>query len=176
MQLEIVKRLKKRDTKRTKAIFLAEIAYVYLMYNPKSAFSSYSSEKRHEYIVQELKLPDKWKVDDMLKEFIHLYRNTIETPATKTLVAAKEALNSSTRVINFLRFQVDNIMDGLDGNTDVDPDIITGTVKSINELLKLTDSLPKAIQTIENLEEKVKKEQTEGKRIRSGGSVGAFEN
>jgi len=48
-------------------------------------------------------------------------------------------------------------------------------VKSVTQLIDLSEKLPKAIDTISDLEEKVKKEQSNESRIKGGGTKGIFE-
>ena len=52
---------------------------------------------------------------------------------------------------------------------------ISDIVDNVERLLKLSDKLPNAINSLQQLEEKVIAEQGLSKKIRGGGEVGYFE-
>jgi hypothetical protein len=59
---------------------------------------------------------------------------------------------------------------------EVNTDDIGKLIGYVQELIKLSSSIPKAIDVLNDLEEKVKKEQTGESRIRGGGEKGMFED
>jgi uncharacterized iron-regulated protein len=140
------------------------------MFDYKSPYMNVSSLDRHEQLIKHLKLGDGWKVDSDLQEAIDTYMKFQETPSIKVLKATKEALINASKVIDVMNEQVEQAM--------ADPenrDMVTA-VDTIEKLLTLSDKLPKTINTIVILEEKVQKEQHENSKVRGGGKAGSYES
>lgn len=125
-----------------------------------------AESSRHDDVIRELKLED-FKVDQDLQEAIDKYISFQETPSIKALKATREALINASEVINTLNKIVEEAISKQDSST---------AVEILNQLLTLSDKLPKTITTISALEEKVQKEQHEGSRIKGGGQTGQYES
>jgi hypothetical protein len=82
---------------------------------------------------------------------------------------------SSAKVIDALRIRIDETLADATDQDAEDPVDIGSVVKSVTQLIDLSEKLPKAIDTISDLEEKVKKEQSNESRIKGGGTKGIFE-
>jgi hypothetical protein len=79
-------------------------------------------------------------------------------------------LLTSSRLIDTLRERIESAL--------ADPDLedIEPVVRSVTRMLEISEKLPKAIENITSLEEKVKKEESNDTRIKGGGKKGMFED
>lgn len=159
------------DKDRFKKQALKEFAYIYFMYDYKSFYSNYSSEDRHNKLIKELELGKDWKVHKILQSAIDKYIELQETPTIKTLKATKEALLTASKVIEKLREVINKSLDELENNSDME-EILT----NVEKLLKISSTLPTTVNTLQQLEKKVKEEQLGDSKIRGGGQVNLFEN
>ena len=101
---------------------------------------------------------------------IKKYEQLRETPTMKTLKAVKESLMTSTRVVKAMRDKIESQL-AIDEEDNVD-----SMLNNINRLMKLSEQLPNTIDTIKNLEEKVKTDELQRGKIKGGGEIGLFEN
>lgn len=159
------------DKDRFKKQALKEFAYIYFMYDYKSFYSNYSSDDRHKKLVKELELGADWKVHKVLQEAIDKYIELQETPTVKTLKATREALLTASKVIEKLKEVINKLLEDLGESSDME-DILT----NVEKLLKISSALPTTVNTLQQLEKKVKEEQIGDSKIRGGGQVNLFEN
>jgi hypothetical protein len=101
------------------------------------------------------------------------YNNLQRTPTISALKAIREGLLTSSRVISALNEQIEIALDTVDGEEGKD---VGSIMRDVKRLLDVSEQLPKAIDTINSLEEKVKKEQANETVIRGGGTKGLFED
>ena len=101
------------------------------------------------------------------------YNELQRTPAITNLKAIKEGLLTSSKVINALNEKISIALDLIDGDEEGD---VGNIMKDVTKLLEVSEKIPKAIDTINALEEKVKKEQANEAQIRGGGTKGMFED
>ena len=168
------KRLIVRDKDRKKRGALKEFAYIYFINDYKSPYNIYPEDERRVRVRKDLEFPSGWMADKDLKAAESKYLSFLDTPAIKTLRAIREGLLSSAKVIDALRLRIDSAL--LQNDTDDDEAVDSGSiVKSVTQLIELSEKLPKAIDTISDGEEKVKKEQSNESRIKGGGTKGMFE-
>lgn len=122
-------------------------------------------------------------------------REAIETlhASSSTLALLRQQLEASVRTLqNTKPMEVrdrDEFPDGEEGkiryedhietvllNNRNRQEMTTGAVKSVQELLVLTKNIPATIKTLQELEQKIKKELSMDARIRGGGEVGSYED
>jgi len=177
-EIKIIKEFKviwTRDKDRKKRNAFNEFAYIYHMNDYKSPYSIYSEKEREGRILKELGFEASFKPDKDLVSACKKYVNLQQTPTIKSLTAIKEGLLSSAQVINSLRIRIDQALEQDEQDDDEAPDI-TSIVRSVTQLLDLSEKIPKAIDTITSLEGKVKSEQSNDTRIKGGGTKGMFED
>ena len=168
-ELRIVPQFKKiitRDKDRYKRLALLELAYIYFMYDYKSPYMNISEVDRHAQIVKHLKLPEGWSIDNDLKEAVNQYLEFQETPSIKALKSTRNALLNASKVIDVMNHTTEQAL--------LDNDMVVA-IDTTEKLLTLADKLPKTINTIVTLEEKVQKEQHENSKVRGGGKAGIYE-
>lgn len=162
-----------KDKDRFKKQALKEFAYIYFMYDYKSPYFIYEEEEREAKVRKECGLPKDWKIDSKLKNAINKYLELQETPTIKSLKAIKDSLITSSKVIKKLQQVIEkSLKNDEDGEDGFD---ITDIVDNVDRLLKLSEKLPSAINSLQQLEDKVKSEQGLNKKIRGGGEIGYFE-
>jgi hypothetical protein len=173
-ELRLVPQFKKiiqRDKDRFKRKALDELAYIYFMCDYKSPYSNQSVVDKEDQITRSLKLlGEGYKPDQDVIEGMDVYLKFQETPSIKALRSTKEALINASKVIDVMNEQVSDAMKDPDNR-----DMVTA-VDTLEKLLILSEKLPKTINTIVALEEKVQKEQHENSKLRGGGKAGLYEN
>ncbi len=177
-EIKIIKEFKviwTRDKDRNERNAFNEFAYIYHMNDYKSPYSIYSEKEREGRILKELGFEASFKPDKDLVSACKKYVKLQQTPTIKSLTAIKEGLLSSAQVINSLRIRIDQALEQDEQDDDEAPDI-TSIVRSVTQLLDLSEKIPKAIDTITSLEGKVKSEQSNDTRIKGGGTKGMFED
>jgi len=169
------KRIITRDRDRKKRAAFKELAYIYFAYDYKSPYFIYPETERKMRVRKDLELEPGWMEDKEMKDAIAKYISFLDSPAIKSLIAIREGLLSSAKVIDALRIRIDETLADATDQDAEDPVDIGSVVKSVTQLIDLSEKLPKAIDTISDLEEKVKKEQSNESRIKGGGTKGIFE-
>ena len=168
-ELRMIPQFKKiitRDKDRYKRQALLELAYIYYMYDYKSPYMNISDIDRHSQIIKHLKLGENWDLDSDLKEAVNQYLEFQETPSIKALKSTRNALLNASKVIDVMNHTTEQALE--------DEDMVTA-IETTEKLLTLADKLPKTINTIVTLEEKVQKEQHENSKVRGGGKAGIYE-
>ena len=171
-ELRMIPQFKKiitRDKDRYKRQALLELSYIYYMYDYKSPYMNISDIDRHAQISKHLKLGDTWEPDQEIKEAITQYLEFQETPSIKALKSTRNALLNASKVIDVMNTTVEAAL--LPDNKDM-----VTAIDTVDKLLTLADKLPKTINTIVTLEEKVQKEQHENSKVRGGGKTGQYES
>lgn len=175
LELKLIPEFRKliaNDKDRFKKNVLKEFSYIYFMYDYKSPYINYSEEDRHDKLIKELEFEENWKVHKLLQDAIDKYIELQETPILKSLKATREGLLTASKVIAKLQKVIDKSLDEIaDEATDME-DILT----NVEKLLKISSVLPSAVNTVQQLEKKVKEEQVGESKIRGGGKVNLFED
>jgi len=160
------------DKDRYKKNALKEFAYIYFMYDYKSPYVNFSEEDRHKKLIKELELDSDWVVHKTLQKAIDKYIELQETPTVKTLKVTREGLLTASKVIGKLKQVIDKSLE----NISEENDDMTDILNNVEKLLKISSELPKTVNTLQQLEKKVKEEQVGESKIRGGGQVNLFEN
>ena len=156
------------DKDREKREALKVFAYIYFMYDYRSPYSKYSEEERSERLVRELGLGDKWKPSKTVIAACNKYTELLETPTIRTLRAIRDGLIASGNAIDMLTRNINNAVSDDEGVED--------TVRLVTSLMGIADKLPKVVESMAALEDKIKKEQSSDTKLRGGGSKGMFED
>lgn len=168
-----------RDKSANKQTAMRELAYIYFVTDHKSPYFIYSNDDRVGEVKKDLAFDPDWEPDGALIRAANKYEILMETPSVKSLKAIKESLLTSTKVIKLMQRNIEDMMNSaIDSSEDDESntDLIDRLSNSIDRLLGLSSKLPKAVATIEELEEKVKKEQSNERKIKGGGTTTYFED
>ena len=160
------------DKDRTKKNATDWFAYIYHMVDYKSPYQMYDEKERHIRVLKDLKMEPGFKTTTRMKAAIKKYRELQVTPAVRSLVTTREALQAAERGIKALNRKIDELLvaddDEFDGTADA--------IKLIEKLMKIASELPNVVKVVGDLEERVKQEQTAETKLRGGGSKGLFED
>jgi len=164
------KALLTRDRTKDKKEALKEFSYIYFNYDHKSPYYIYPEEERRLRVSVDTGLGKTYKPDEKVQAAITKYLALSKTPTLKSLTSIQEGLLTSSRLIDSLRERIDSAL--------ADPDLedIDPVVRSVTRMLEIAEKLPKAIENISTLEEKVRKEESDDTRIKGGGKKGLFED
>jgi hypothetical protein len=172
-QIVEFKKIIDRDKTKDKTAAIQDLSIIYMYADYKSPYAIYPKEERITKVSKAFGKPASWKPDAALSKAMEVYEQLQVTPSMASLNAIKNSLTTSTMLIERLQGKVKFILDsGADAAIDAD---MGEAISTVTSLLTLADKLPKAIKNIEDLEEKVKKEQSAEQKLRGGGSVGMFE-
>jgi|JI10StandDraft_1071094.scaffolds.fasta_scaffold70734_3 hypothetical protein len=139
-----------RDKSKEKGKAYKEIAYVYFMADYKSPYTAYPPGEREDKIKSDFIRDESWVRDDKVNAAIKKYEELQQTPTLRLLMSAKFA---AEKLSEFFRTQ--------------DPEHRNYTSN--------LEKLGKIIESLDKLEERVKKEETNQNRVRGGGNVLARE-
>jgi hypothetical protein len=161
---------------------LLEIAFMYFMYDYRSPYAIYSPEHREQHLRTTLGL-EKFKEDEVFKKAKALYLDMIQTPTSKALVATKKGLDQTHSLVDALteeiRASVQRFQD-IDGEDEEEDERrqkqINRAVSNLGKIMDITEKLVKAIGTVEQLQERIQKEQAGGGQIMGGGQAGDYED
>lgn len=159
-----------RDRTKDKKEALKEFSYIYFIHDHKSPYYIYPEDERRLRVSTDTGLGKDYKPDDKVQAAINKYLELSKTPTLKSLTSIREGLLTSSRLIDSLRERIDAAL--------ADPDLedIDPVVRSVTRMLEISEKLPKAIENITTLEEKVRKEESNDTRIKGGGKKGLFED
>lgn len=190
------------DKSRGKAFSKKVFSYMYFMYDYRSPYFSYPEKRRSDIVIQDLSLKD-FKVNKKIQDAINKFRELRETPSIRILNESRETLQTSVDVIKVLRREIDKAIeevqkwktpelmqeegeydpadlkelnDSINSNLKAKQQLIKNSVENLQNLLTLSDKIPKSINTLAELELKVRKEESGGSRIKGGGELGEYEN
>lgn len=164
------KALLTRDRTKDKKEALKEFSYIYFIHDHKSPYYIYPEDERRLRVATDTGLGKDYKPDDKVQAAVAKYLELSKTPTLKSLTSIREGLLTSSRLIDSLRERIDAAL--------ADPDLedIDPVVRSVTRMLEISEKLPKAIENITTLEEKVRKEESNDTRIKGGGKKGLFED
>lgn len=164
------KALLSRDRTADKKQAVKELSFIYFFHDHKSPYFIYPEDERRLRVSNDTGLGKDYKPDEKVTAAIAKYLELSKTPTIQSLTSIREGLLTSSRLIDTLRERIESALaDPL--LEDIDP-----VVRSVTRMLEISEKLPKAIENITLLEEKVKKEESNDTRIKGGGKKGMFED
>ena len=156
LAIPVFREIWRRDKDRNKERAIKELSYIYFITDYKSPYNIYPDGKREDMIKSDFIKEDKWKPDDLIKSAITKYEEFQQTPSLRLLKAARKAQDEIT---NYLET----------GECEKFPDI--------KELMTVVNAVGKAVESVDKVEEKVKKEMTNSNRSKGqGGDDNMFED
>jgi len=159
-----------RDRTPDKKTALKEFSYIYFIHDHRSPYYIYPEDERRLRVSTDAGLGQDYKPDKKVEDAVVKYLELSKTPTIKSLASIREGLLTSSRLIDSLRERIDAAL------TDPDLEDLEPIVRSVTRMLEISEKLPKAIENITTLEEKIKKEESNDTRIKGGGKKGMFED
>ena len=156
------------DKSKDKSIAFKELSYIYYMYNHKSPYvlAGYSEDQRREKVIQDIIKDKKWKISSTLQEAIVCYKERISTLSTELLESAKT-------VIGKLKDYFDNV-DFKEMKFDKNGNEVPAY--EAKDVISNLANLGKIVDSVNILEEKVKKEVTQNNSVRGNRQVSLYED
>ena len=171
------KRTSKGDADgRKKIINTMELKYIYFMADWDTYHSGLSSYERPIKAKRDCKLPSEWSVNTEVKEGIRIYKEVIDyyIPSARILIAMQKGLAMSANAIESYIIQMEIVIRNNakrleEGLTPEGAVLIMETNKiiqmNIKEILDIGTKLPKTLDGITSLQDKVRKEAGTAKKL-----------
>lgn len=198
---EVIKRDKgsKGDSQgRAKAQALKELIYIYYVSDLRSRFRLDGTKEKdiHRRAVSGAGLPKDYKVDSLITEAIEKYKEIqLDTPEIRLLNSLNKGLVFSSKVVDAIIDKIDEdleyyttadlahndlsfktVNEEVDGSEELDKldpsKILPRLISNMKEITTLGAAVNKAIDTVKQVEEKVKKQLSEEGAVRGGGELG----
>lgn len=153
---------------RFKKLGTKELAYVHFMCYYNSEFvTSYSEDERQVRVIKHLDLPEGWKPDVQIELACITYKELISTPSMDALIEAREALFSADKILKIYRMRLQKQLEEMDMQVTGDSaeenekkiqSRLDSVDKTYTRIMEISKKMPDAMDTINKLEERVKKE------------------
>lgn len=138
-----------RDKSKGKEQAYKELCYVYYFTDFKSPYNSYPETEREQVIIKDFIRDDNWSPDSAILDAVLKYQKFQDSPSMRMLKAARSAQEKLT---NYMQT---GSADDLD----------------VKELMMVLSNIGKSIESVDKVEEKVKKEISSSEKIRGGGNI-----
>ena len=137
-----------------------EFAWIWYMYDPTSPYQVFEEEERYAKAGNLVFDNTKYKPDKKLREAADRYREMCDTLQVRMLTAAKEA---SRNIIKYLK------------NVDLTAEDEKGKPKhKVNDVMKALEKIGEVTDSLENLEERVRRQKEKEQEIRGGVKLNKF--
>ena len=149
------------DKSKTKTRATKEISYVYYMCDFNSPYSIYPEHKRIEVLKSDFIGDPKWKPEGRIADAISKYREFQETHTMRLMRAARSAADQLSCYFEDIDFKEKD---------DNGRPVYTAKDVAVN-----LEKVGKIVESLDKLEEKIKKEIKTESKIRGGGDIGIYE-
>ncbi len=155
------KKIWERDKGKSKEIANKELSYIYYVGDLKSPYSGYDEVERRKHVKKDIVRDDKWVADAEVENAIIKYQELqfSQSPVYRLLVSVKDTLSKLHKYFASVSFEPDS-----EGKMSHDPEDVIKNMKALGDL----------ITSLDKLEAKVKKDQSDG-HVRGGGTVNSRE-
>lgn len=173
---------------RKKFFAFKEFMFIYTYYHPFSIYRDLEDKTKLKRCIKHSELPDKWKIDDTIKDAGKAFLKLINMSALfHSYINANRAIYALGQDINFFNTLRDKIRNKikikikeLEATTieediqGLEAEIDSASVRLMdigNKISNISNNLPTAFDTVENLKQKLLKESTAKSRIHGGGEL-----
>ena len=147
-----------RDKSKSKEEALKELGFVYYMADYKSIYLSYPESKREEQVILDIVKDSKWKPDEIIKTAIVKYEELQQTPSLRMLKGARKAQEAITNYYE-----------------EISQDPTKVNSKSVQAIAMSLEKMGKIAESIDKLEDKLKRESQTSGRSKGGRNINPFE-
>ncbi len=154
------------DKSKEKEVAIHQLTYIFYLVDYKSPYFRYPEVQRRENILRDIIKDPKFKESKEMKEAIEKYKEFLKTPSRGLLESAKNTVHKIEKYLNDV--DLNKTKTDAQGNELPYYDL-TAIQKSIAQLGPILDS-------IHDLEEKVKKENSNAGNRRGGEATSMFED
>jgi len=150
-----------QDKSKDKAVAEKMITYIYFLCDYNSPYASYPEEKKEEELMRDLKMKVKEVSTVEMKLAILKYKEFQETHSMRLLRSARVACD---KMADYFR-EVDFAAADDQGKLKYNAKDVAANIAAVGKM----------IESLDKVEEKVKKEITTSSQIRGGGTEGSYE-
>jgi len=150
-----------RDKSSDKSVAYLELCYVYHMSDFKSPYNNYDDKDKDSKIKYDYFKDTNWAPDILITLAISKYKELNETPSLKLLKDCRKAIE-----------KVRNYLTTVDMNAT---DTRGNKVNKITELSKAISDVGKMVESLDKIEERVKKEELNNTKVRGNKRISDFE-
>ncbi len=152
-----------RDKSKDKSMGVKELAFIYFRSDYKSTYQSLPPDERESVIIEDVfGKESNWVPDQVVLNAVSKYEDLQQVPSMRLVKATRSALEELVEYFN---------------NVDFDKRDSKGQpVYKLTEVTKGMGDTARIIESIEKLEEKVRKELQESIKARGGEASGIFED
>ena len=161
LAVPIFNKIWKRDKSKAKEKANKEIAYIFFMCDFNSPYVAYPNTKRREVIVSDFMKDSKWKEDKDILEAMEKYLEFQETHTMRLMKAAKGAADKLASYFE----HVDFLEIGENGRPLYNAKDVAINLEKVGSI----------VESLDKLENKIKKEIKSDSRVRGGGDIGLYE-
>ena len=170
-----IKKMKGDADGRLKLVAKKELAYIYHMKSNDGPYSSYEEKERHIRLSNDLFEDREWSADIVVKAAMDKFEELNRTPSSKFINTTLNMLHRTNAIVDAMINQLEeNLQEGkFKTNVITKSGIVkTGVQIMMDDIAALTkagNEIPKTIETLEKLEEKILKERQEkASKVRGG--------
>lgn len=150
-----------RDKSSDKSVAYLELCYVYHMSDFKSPYNNYDDKDKDSKIKYDYFKDTKWTPDILITLAISKYKELNETPSLKLLKDCRKAIE-----------KVRTYLSTVDMN---ETDDNGRKVNKITELSKAISDVGKMVESLDKIEDRVKKEELNNTKVRGNKRISDFE-
>ena len=170
-----IKKMKGDADGRLKLVAKKELAFIYHMKSNDGPYSSYEEKERFIRLTNDLFEDKDWTPDEVVKKAMDKFEELNKTPSSKFIHTTLNMLHRTNAIVDAMINQLEENL--VEGKFKVNVITKSGIVKTgvqimmddIAALTKAGNEIPKTIETLEKLEEKILKERQEkASRVKGG--------
>ena len=161
LAVPIFNKIWKRDKSKSKDRANKEIAYIFFMCDFNSPYMAYPGNKKRDIILNDFMKDPKWKEDKEIKEAMNKYLEFQETHTMRLMKAAKGAADKLAMYFEDIDFKEM----GDNGRPLYNAKDVASNLEKVGSI----------VESLDKLENKIKKEIKADSRVRGGGDIGLYE-
>lgn len=157
------------------------VAAIWWLVSYKSPIvQKHKPENRLKEVKLKLGLPDGWRLTEDVKQAIREYDELQHSaPSVRILMEMQQSLQVSARVIKVMRNNLERELGSIEEQEmSIEESRATANtiLEMVDELIKIGNKVPEAINKLQELEEQITQEFQQGKNIVGKGTIGLFED
>tara|TARA_R110002012_G_scaffold261340_1_gene443214 strand:+ start:11635 stop:12177 length:543 start_codon:yes stop_codon:yes gene_type:complete len=161
LAIPIFNKIWKRDKTKAKDKANKEIAYIFFMCDFNSPYMAYPGTKRRDIILSDFMKDPKWEEDKDIKDAMSKYLEFQETHTMRLMKAAKGAADKLAMYFEHIDFTEI----GENGRPRYNAKDVASNLEKVGSI----------VESLDKLENKIKKEIKTDSRVRGGGDIGLYE-
>lgn len=167
---------------RKKKFANEEFIFIYFYTDYRSPYADRDDKERFKLALSEtnlLEYEENWIPDKAVREAIDKYNKLQDDATIRILKGMRTSLAYADKLVDFCNRRIEQLFEEMaaaDGNAEKFEDAIKLINTQLEQVFKFTDKLPSTITKLEELEERVKREQTKIKKSVGGHEVGERSN